>query len=93
MLQAGWLGGLAPVVDFNPIVEMETGVHFSLFHSKVLGTPDFPISLYPLQEIVNKIERGEWNAKPAKVFQFDQIHEAHRWLDSHKAGGKMVVKH
>ena len=93
MLQAGWLGGLAPVQDFNPMVEMESGVHFSLFHSKVLGTADFPMSLYPLQEIVNKIQKGEWNAKPVKVFGFDEIHEAHRWLDSHKAGGKLVIKH
>lgn len=93
MLQAGWLGGLAPVVDFNPMVEMESGVHFSLFHSKVLGTPDFPISGYPLQEIVKKIERGEWNAKPVKVFEYDEVQEAHRMLDSHASGGKLVVKH
>ena len=93
MLQAGWLGGLAPVKDFNPMVEMEPGVHFSLFHCKVLGTPGFPISMFPLQEIVQKIERGEWEAKPAKVFGYDEIHEVHRWLDSHKSGGKLVVKH
>ena len=93
ILQAGWLGGLAPVVDFNPMVEMESGVHFSLFHSKVLGTPDFPLKNVPLQEIVKKIERGDWNAKPVKVFEFDQIQEAHRWLDSHASGGKLVVKH
>ena len=93
MLQAGWLGGLAPVKDFNPMVEMESGVHFSLFHGKVLGSPDFPLSRYPLQDIVKKLEKGEWNAKPAKVFEYDNIHEAHKWLDSHKAGGKIVVKH
>lgn len=93
MLQAGWLGGLSPVREFNPMVEMEVGVHFSLFHSKVLGSPDFPLSSYPLQEIVNKIQKGEWNAKPTKVFGFEEIHEAHRWLDSHKASGKIVVKH
>lgn len=58
ILQAGWLGGLTPVRDFNPMVEMETGVHFSLFHSKVLGTPEFPMSAVPLQEIVHKIGRA-----------------------------------
>lgn len=93
MLQAGWLGGLAPVVDFNPMLQMETGVHFSLFHSKVLGTSDFPISLFPLQEIVDKIECGEWSAKPVKVFEYDEIQEAHKLLDSDQAGGKIVVKH
>lgn len=93
MLQAGWLGGLAPVVDFNPMLEMESGVHFSLFHSKVLGTPDFPLSKIPMQEIVRKLERGAWDAKPTYVFEYSDIHAAHRALDSHDAGGKIVVKH
>ncbi|KAI1388508.1 alcohol dehydrogenase zinc-binding domain protein [Hypoxylon trugodes] len=93
MLQAGWLGGLAPVEDFNPMVQMESGVHFSLFHSKVLGTPDFPLSAIPLQDIVRKIENGVWDAKPAKVFEYGDIHSAHKMLDSHDAGGKIVVKH
>jgi len=93
MLQAGWLGGLTPVVDFNPMVEMEPGVHFSLFHSKALGTPGFPLSGIPLQDIVRKLENGEWDAKPTHVFGYDDIHSAHRMLDSHKAGGKIVVKH
>ncbi|KAI0100719.1 alcohol dehydrogenase zinc-binding domain protein [Hypoxylon sp. NC0597] len=93
MLQAGWLGGLAPVEDFNPMVQMESGVHFSLFHSKVLGTPDFSLSEIPLQDIARKIEKGAWDAKPAKVFVYKDIHNAHRMLDSHDAGGKIVVKH
>jgi NADPH2:quinone reductase len=93
MLQAGWLGGLAPVVDFNPMVQMESGVHFSLFHSKVLGTPDFPLSAVPLQDIVRKIENGAWDAKPAYVFDYKDIQKAHEMLDSHNAGGKIVVRH
>jgi len=92
MLQAGWLGGLAPVKDFNPMIEMESGVHFSLFHSKVLGTPEFPMSGIPLQDIVRKIENGEFNAKPTYVFEYKDIHSAHKMLDSHEAGGKIVVK-
>ncbi|KIK51332.1 hypothetical protein GYMLUDRAFT_50631 [Collybiopsis luxurians FD-317 M1] len=93
ILQAGWLGGLAPVKDFNPMVEMKSGVHFSLFHSKVLGSEEFPLSAIPLQEIVRKIEEGKWDAKPAKVFEYRDIHSAHRALDSHDTGGKIVVKH
>ncbi|RDW57454.1 hypothetical protein BP6252_13792 [Coleophoma cylindrospora] len=93
MLQAGWLGGLEPVVDFNPMIQMEPGVHFILFHSKVLGEEDFPLSAIPLQTIVRKIENGEWDAKPTHVFEYKDIHNAHRMLDSHKAGGKIVVKH
>ena len=93
MLQAGWLGGLAPVADFNPMIQMESGVHFSLFHSKTLGTPEFPLSGIPFQEIVRKLENGAWDAKPALVFEYKDIQSGHRMLDSHNAGGKMVVKH
>ncbi|KAI1734881.1 GroES-like protein [Xylaria scruposa] len=93
MLQAGWLGGLEPVKDFNPMVQMESGVHFSLFHSKVLGTLEFSLSNIPFQEIVRKIEQGKWDAKPARVFEYQDIVNAHRALDSHDVGGKIVVKH
>ncbi|KAJ3495796.1 hypothetical protein NLG97_g3136 [Lecanicillium saksenae] len=92
MLQAGWLGGLAPVVDFNPMIQMESGVHFSLFHSKNLGTPEFPMSAIPLQEIVSKIEKKAWDAAPAHVFDRVDIVRAHELLDSHNAGGKIVVR-
>lgn len=93
MLQAGWLGGLDPVKDFNPMVQMESGVHFSLFHSKVLGTPSFPLSGIPLQDIVRKIENGAWDAKPTHVFDWKDMRKAHEVLDSHNAGGKIVIKH
>jgi NADPH:quinone reductase len=93
MLQAGWLGGLEPVKDFNPMVQMESGVHFSLFHSKNIGTANFPLEGISFQEIVKKIEDGKWDAKPTHVFEYADIQEAHRILDSHAAGGKIVVKH
>lgn len=93
MLQAGWLGGLEPVKDFNPMVEIASGVHFSLFHSKVLGTPDFPLAQFPLQKIIRKIENREWITMPSHVFEYRDIQSAHRMLDSHSAGGKIVVRH
>ena len=92
MLQAGWLGGLAPIADFNPMLEMATGVHFSLFHSKVLGEPEFPLSEVPLQQIVRHIERGDWKAQPSFVFDFADIRKAHKLLDAGEANGKIVVR-
>jgi NADPH:quinone reductase-like Zn-dependent oxidoreductase len=93
MLQAGWLGGLEPVRDFNPMLQMESGVHFSLFHSKVLGTKGFELRDIPLGGIVRKIELGCWDARPARVFEYADIVDAHRALDSHDVGGKIVVRH
>ena len=54
------------------------GVYFTFFGSFVFGTPDFPLSDVPLQAIVDKATAGVYKAKPARVFQFDDIREGPR---------------
>ncbi|MGF6227904.1 NADPH2:quinone reductase [Inquilinus ginsengisoli] len=88
---AGWLGGLAPIADFNPLLQMASGVYLTFFGSFVFGTPGFPLSDVPLQEIARDVAVGRLQVKPARVFGFDQIHEAHRVMEANEAGGKMVV--
>ncbi|KAL4913712.1 chaperonin 10-like protein [Aspergillus aurantiobrunneus] len=88
---AGFLGGLAPVPDFNPLLQMASGVHFSFFGSFVFGTPEFPLSDVPLQEIVEIVAEGKFEAEPSRVFMFEEIQEAHRLMDANQANGKMVV--
>ena len=88
---AGFLGGLAPVASFNPLLEMPSGVQFSFFGSFVLGTPEFPVSDIPFQEIVDRVTAGKYQAKPARVFRFGEIQEAHRVMESNQANGKIVV--
>src|SRR5262249_54191246 len=46
---AGWLGGLAPIADFNPLAQMASGVYLTFFASFVFGRPGFPLSDVPLQ--------------------------------------------
>jgi hypothetical protein len=41
---------------------------------------------------VNKVETGDYIARPSRVFAFDEIAEAHRIMDSGQAGGKLVVE-
>lgn len=91
MCLAGFLGGLDPVKDFNPLAQMASGVHFSFFGSFVFGTPGFPLSDVPLQSIVEDVGRGDFNAKPSRVFRFEEISEAHRVMESNQANGKLVV--
>ncbi|OMC12546.1 zinc-binding alcohol dehydrogenase family protein [Mycobacterium sp. SP-6446] len=88
---AGWLGGLDPIGDFNPLLRMPSGVNMNFFGSFVFGTPGFPLSDVPLQDIARQVADGRLEAKPARVFSFDQIHEAHRVMEAGEAGGKMVV--
>lgn len=75
------------------MIQRKPGVHFSLFHSKVLGTKEFPLSNIPFQNVVAKIEKKEWDAKPTYVFEYADIRKPHEVLGSHDAGGKIVVKH
>ena len=88
---AGWLGGLAPIKDFNPLLQMASGVYLTFFGSFVFGNPDFPVSDVPLQKIAEDAAAGKFSAKPARVFSFEQIHDAHRAMEANEAGGKMVV--
>ncbi len=88
---AGFLGGGAPLENFDPLSQMPSGVAFSFFGSFVFGTPGFPIDDVPLQAIVDRAEAGDYKTKPARVFRFEEIVEAHRALESFDANGKIVV--
>jgi NADPH:quinone reductase len=88
----GFLGGGGPVA-LEPVFQMPSGVHLSVFASAlVTGTSAFPLSEIPFQAIVDRVAEGAYRAKPAKVFSFEQIQEAHRLMDSNEAGGKIVVR-
>jgi NADPH:quinone reductase-like Zn-dependent oxidoreductase len=90
---AGWLGGLAPIPDFNPLLQMPSGVNLTFFGSFVFGTPGFPLSDVPLQQIAADAAAGKLDVKPVRVFGFDEIREAHRVMEANEARGKMVVVH
>ncbi|MGA7327636.1 MAG: zinc-binding dehydrogenase [Rhodomicrobium sp.] len=90
---AGWLGGLDPIPDFNPLLQMPSGVYLTFFGSFVFGTKGFPLSDVPLQKIAEDVVAGRLDAKPARIFGFDEIREAHRVMEANEAPGKMVVVH
>lgn len=90
---AGFLGGLGPIPDFNPLLQMASGVHFSFFGSFVFGNPEFPLSDVPLKDILGMVAENKFKAEPGRVWKFEEedIREAHRHMEESKAGGKMVV--
>ena len=85
MCIAGWLGGLAPILEFNPLLQMPSGIQFSFFGSFHFGLPGFPLTDVPLQSIAEDIAKGRYSAKPSKVFRFDEIMEAHKLMEENKA--------
>ena len=88
---AGWLGGLDPIKDFNPLLQMASGVYLTFFGSFVFGTPGFPLSDVPLQKIADDVAKGRFKAKPSRVFKFEDIREAQRVMEANEANGKLVV--
>jgi len=89
----GLLDHVESVGNFNPLFQMpHFGVHFSSFVSWSFGTPECPLSDIPFQTIVDRVASGAYKAKPARVFRFEDLQEAHRLLETNEAGGKIVVR-
>jgi NADPH:quinone reductase len=72
---------------------MASGVYLTFFGSFVFGTPGFPLSDVPLQQIAADAAAGRLDVKPARIFGVGEIREAHRAMEANQAGGKMVVVH
>jgi len=89
---AGFLGGLAPIASFNPLLQMPSRVQLSFFGSFMFGTPEFPLSDIPLQAIIDRVASGLYQTKPAQTFPFEDIQEAHRVMEANQANGKLVVR-
>jgi NADPH2:quinone reductase len=88
----GFLGGFAPIAGFDPLQHLPSGVQLSFFASAfVLGSPEYPLSEIPFQTIVDRVAAGDYKAKPARVFGFEEIQDAHRLMELGQAGGKIVV--
>jgi NADPH:quinone reductase len=93
LCQIGFLGGLAPVADFLPMLDLPTGVQLSFYGSAfVLGSPSYPLSEVPFGELFEQVASGKLRGKPVRAYPFSEIVEAHRVLEAGTAGGKMVVK-
>jgi NADPH:quinone reductase len=90
---AGFLGGMAPLVDFNPLAHFPSGVSFSFFASAFMfGTAACPLSGIPFQQFVDAAQQKLIVAAPAHVFAFDKIQEAHHLMESGRSLGKIVVE-
>lgn len=88
----GFLGGGGPLT-LEPVFQIPSGTKLSVFASAlVTGSAAFPLAEIPFQDIVNRVAEGTYRAKPAKVFRFQDIQEAHRLMESNQAAGKIVVR-
>lgn len=68
------------------MASIPTSVHLTTYSG---GTEEFMQT--PLQEMMEQISTGELRIPMGKVFQFEEIVEAHRMMEEGTAGGKIVV--
>jgi NADPH:quinone reductase-like Zn-dependent oxidoreductase len=74
------------------VFQIPSGTFLSAFASAlVTGTPDFPLSQIPFETIVGDVAAGLYKARPVKVFPFERIQDAHRFLEANEVAGKVVV--
>ena len=82
----GIVGNKWSIDDFSPMAAIPTGVGLTTYDG---GVADF--MRMDLQALLDQIVDGTLRVQVGKVYQLDEIAEAHQMMDSNKAGGKIVV--
>ncbi|MFK4341062.1 MULTISPECIES: zinc-binding alcohol dehydrogenase family protein [unclassified Paenibacillus] len=84
LCMSGILGSQWQINNFEPLVDIPTGVYFTAFTSEF-------VKENLLIDLFNYIKKNKIKPPIAKVFTLDQIHEAHLLMESNSANGKIVV--
>jgi NADPH:quinone reductase-like Zn-dependent oxidoreductase len=82
----GMVGNKWSIDNFSPMDMIPTAVSLTTYDG---GPEDFMRT--PLEELIEQIAAGTLHVNVGKVFQLDEIAEAHRCIEENKAGGKIVV--
>lgn len=78
----GVVGNSWAINDFKPMEAIPAASHLTSYAS---GPVEFQDT--PLEELAQQVKTGKLRIPIGKVFKIDDIVEAHRTMDSHKAGG------
>jgi len=82
----GMVGNAWELDQFSPMGGIPSTVNLTTYSG---DSQDFMAT--PLQTVVNEVEEGRMTPKIGRVFQLDDIVEAHRCMEENAAGGKIVV--
>lgn len=83
---AGMVGDRWSLADFAPMDIIPTAVSLTTYSG---GVSNFMAT--PLQQLIDQVSSGALAIPPGRVFQIDDIVEAHRTMETNTAGGKIVV--
>ena len=82
----GMVGNAWELHHFSPMAAIPSTVNLTTYSG---GSQDFIDT--PLQTVVNEVQAGRMTPKIGRVFQLDDIVEAHRCMQDNAAGGKIVI--
>jgi NADPH2:quinone reductase len=82
----GMLSNVWTVPDFYPIEYLPRGVRLTAYHGEAEDLPQLV-----LQEFLDAVTAGEAVVPIDRVYEFDQIAEAHNAMEAGAAAGKLVV--
>ncbi|MDB4727903.1 zinc-binding dehydrogenase [Saprospiraceae bacterium] len=83
--QIGYLSNQWRMDGFSPLGEIPSGVYLTSYAGE---NSNLPPEL--LQNFINQVESGLLDVKIDKVFKLEDIAEAHAYMESNKASGKLV---
>jgi NADPH2:quinone reductase len=90
---AGFLGGMKPIEQFQPIFQIPSSVRMTTLASAfAFGQKGFELSGIPLQKIITDVEEGQIPNILSRSFKAEEIAEAHRLVETNMANGKVVVE-
>lgn len=93
LVLAGFLGGMAPIENFQPIFQLPNGIRLTALASAfAFGQKGFEFSKIPLQQIITDIETGRIPNILRKTLPASEIREAHRLVEAGEANGKIVIQ-
>jgi len=78
------LGGKWFLEDFDPTRDIKNNAYLTTFYS---GN----VSKERINSMLDYIEKYKIDVKAEKIFSLDEIVEAHKYLDSSSAFGKVIV--
>ncbi len=82
----GMVGNRWELDRFSPMGAIPTSVKLTTYSG---GAEDFVET--PLQSFIDELEAGRTLSRVGRVFDLDDIVEAHRCMEENRAGGKIVV--
>jgi NADPH:quinone reductase-like Zn-dependent oxidoreductase len=84
----GMLGNAWVLHDFEPMAAIPSTVKLTQFSTESVTAAN---STEALQQIVDGVAAGRYRLSLDKVFPFEHIVEAHRYMEENRATGKLVV--